>query len=196
MAATFQRSVQNLFNFSSIGGPTSGTALQAAEMASLMARQVGWVGAQWIALNNVAMRESGWSMTAQNPTSGAYGIAQFINGPGEYYQYGGNPNTLVGQLTAFFNYIRSRYGNPGNAWAHELAYGWYDGGGMLMPGLTMAFNGTGQPERVVPPGGGEGTIIHNVVNLDGHVIWENQQQYTLRYSLRNSGKAAGVWSPL
>jgi len=188
---------KNFFNFGNQGGPVSGTALQAAEMASVMASQIGWGGAQWAALNAVAMRESGWSMTAQNPSSGAYGIAQFINGPGEYYQYGGNPYTMVGQITAFFNYIRSRYGTPEGAWAHEVAYGWYDNGGYLMPGLTMAFNGTGRPEKVSSPGGGEATVIHNIIQVDGKTIFESTKPYVYQYNARNSGNGNinGTWRP-
>jgi SLT domain-containing protein len=50
-------------------------------------------------------------------------------------------------------YIQQRYGNPINAAAHERAFNWYDRGGWLMPGATLAVNSTGRPERVVPPGG-------------------------------------------
>src|SRR5262249_20374390 len=96
-------------------------------IARRLAGAYGWAS-QWADINAVAMRESGWSMTARNPSSGAYGIAQFIQGPSEYYTYGGNPNTALGQVTAFFNYIKERYGNPMAAWAHELNYGWYDQG--------------------------------------------------------------------
>jgi hypothetical protein len=74
-------------------------------------------------------------MNARNPSSGAYGLAQFIQGPSEYYKYGGNPNTAVGQLTAMMNYIAKTYENPNNAWAHEIAYNWYAKGG-LIPGMA------------------------------------------------------------
>lgn len=87
-----------------------------------------WSGTQWTDLYNVEMREAGFNLTAKNPTSNAYGLAQFINGPSEYYQYGGNPNTASGQITGFLNYVKSRYGTPGAAWAHEQAYNWYANG--------------------------------------------------------------------
>jgi hypothetical protein len=118
-----------------------------------VAAQHGWTGAQWQALYNVEMREAGFSLTATNPSSGAYGMAQFINGPSEYAEYGGNSTTAYGQAIAMCNYIAQRYGNPEAAWAHEQEYGWYDNGGWLKPGMTMAFNGTGRPEFVSPPGG-------------------------------------------
>jgi hypothetical protein len=123
------------------------------------AAKMGWTGAQWTALYDVEEREAGFSLTAQNPSSGAYGMAQFINGPSEYAQYGGNSTTAAGQATAMVNYIAQRYGNPEAAWAHELAYGWYDNGGVLPPGMTMAFNTTGQDEHIVT-----GPTMDNLVN--------------------------------
>jgi hypothetical protein len=36
----------------------------------------------------------------------------------------------------------------------------FDTGGWLPPGLTMAHNGTGRPERILGPGDGAGTTIH------------------------------------
>lgn len=153
------------------GAASSVPANAVASLGQQMAAARGWTGAQWVALNDVAMRESGWNMTAKNPGSGAYGVAQFINGPGEYAQYGGNVNTAVGQVTAFLNYIAQRYGNPAGAWAHELSAGWYesggiigknktlpfqvlDQGGFLPPGLSMAYNGLGRPEPVGAAMGG------------------------------------------
>jgi hypothetical protein len=96
------------------------------------------------------MREAGFSLTAKNPSSGAYGMAQFINGPSEYYQYGGDPNTASGQATAMLNYIAQRYGDPIAAELHEQQYGWYDQGGLLPPGLSLALNQTGSNELVLP----------------------------------------------
>jgi hypothetical protein len=139
-------------------GAVSGSAGAAQRYARGLLSAYGW-GGQWAALNAVAMRESGWSLTARNPSSGAYGIAQFINGPSEYYQYGGNPNTVSGQVIAFFNYIRQRYGNPGAAWQHELNFGWYDKGGWLPPGLSLAYNATGRPEQVLPRGASSGPLM-------------------------------------
>jgi hypothetical protein len=87
----------------------------------------GW-GAYWPQQAALETREAGWSLTARNPTSGAYGLAQFINGPSEYAQYGGNSTTAIGQITGMLNYEAQRYGNPANAWAHEVAFGWYGNG--------------------------------------------------------------------
>jgi hypothetical protein len=142
-----------------LGGVAGSSGYAALKSA---AAKAGWTGAQWQALYNVEMREAGFNIHAQNPVSSAYGMAQFINGPSEYYQYGGNPNTAAGQAVGMVNYIRQRYGNPGAAWAHEVNFGWYDRGGMLEPGLTLAYNGTGRPE---PVGAAAGTVININVNV-------------------------------
>jgi resuscitation-promoting factor RpfB len=94
-----------------------------------MAAAIGWTGQQWNALYSLWQRESGWSNTAENPTSGAYGIAQALgHGPSNQYPAGpANPPTssAVAQITWGLAYIRHVYGNPVNALAHEDAYGWY-----------------------------------------------------------------------
>lgn len=107
--------------------PGSSSAVVALRQA---ASRYGWgSGAEWNALNYVEMAEAGYSIIAKNPGSGAYGLAQFINGPSEYYQYGGNPNTAWGQAVAMVNYIKQRYGDPIAAAAHEAADHWYHLGG-------------------------------------------------------------------
>lgn len=136
------------------GGVPANMGIVATMMRNMAAAR-GWTGPQWDALYAVENREAGFSMTATNPSSGAYGLAQFINGPSEYAQYGGNSTTATGQITGMLNYIAQRYGSPEAAWAHEVNFGWYDHGGWLKPGLTMAYNGTGQPEQV---GGAPGQV--------------------------------------
>lgn len=135
-------------------------------MMKNMAAARGWTGAEWNALAAVETREAGWNMTATNPTSGAYGLAQFINGPSEYAQYGGNSTTAQGQITGMLSYISQRYGDPIAAWNHEVSYGWYDNGGSLKPGYTLAYNGTSHAEPVVPSGGGGASVSDLVARLD------------------------------
>jgi hypothetical protein len=87
--------------------------------------QHGWTGAEidsWLA---VIKLESNGTLTDTNSSSGAYGIAQFIDGSGEYAKYGGNSTTVIGQLTAMANYISQRYGNPSAALYFHLAHNWY-----------------------------------------------------------------------
>jgi hypothetical protein len=105
----------------------SGAGVQALlpTMNQIGAR-MGWNASQVAAWAGVENREdASGSLTAKNPTSNAYGLAQFINGPGEYAQYGGNATTAAGQLTAMANYIKQRYVTPQAALAHEQQYGWY-----------------------------------------------------------------------
>jgi hypothetical protein len=91
-----------------------------------IASGMGWNASEVAAWQGVIAREdASGSLTAKNPTSRAYGIAQFINGPGEYAKYGGNTASAYGELTAMANYIKQRYGTPQAALAHELAYHWY-----------------------------------------------------------------------
>jgi LysM repeat protein len=90
-----------------------------------VASSYGWTGVQWLALWRVENREAGFDLTATNPDSGAYGIAQFINGASEYFTYGGNPDTAEGQAVAMCNYIKQTYVTPAAAWQHELDFGWY-----------------------------------------------------------------------
>jgi TP901 family phage tail tape measure protein len=166
------------------GSPSGGSAAQNAAIARTM---FPWGADQWPAFNAVEMREAGYQLTARNPSSGAYGMAQFINGPSEYYQYGGNPNTAVGQLTGMFNYIRQRYGTPSAAWAHEQSAGWYDRGGWLPTGLSLAYNGTGRPEQVIGPGGGG--RLQLVVSVDSQMPHGLSRELTrwLKFQVRTAG---------
>lgn len=87
--------------------------------------QHGWSGQQindWVSL---CKSESNGTINDTNQSSGAYGIAQFIEGPSEYAQYGGNATSVTGELTAMANYIADRYGNPSAAWSFHLAHNWY-----------------------------------------------------------------------
>lgn len=143
------------------GISTAGVANSSAYAAlQSAAAKMGWTGYLWQDLVNLEMREAGFNLNARNPSSGAYGIAQGITGPSWYYGYGGNPYTAAGQATAMVNYIRSRYGNPAAAWAHEVANNWYATGGPIdepvtgvgrLSGALYHFGENGR-EWVVPDG--------------------------------------------
>lgn len=169
-------------------GIPAGSYTPAGGVAALAQRMFPWPMSLWPDFNAVEMREAGYSLTAQNPSSGAYGLAQFINGPSEYYQYGGNPYTAAGQLIAMFNYIRQRYGTPAGAWAHEVNYGWYDKGGALKPGWNLAFNGTGRPE---PVGAAAGTTVINLSVQVGHGTNPRQAAKEI-VDLLNRGATGGI----
>ena len=142
--------------------PNVSGSIQSQAMALL--NQRGW-GNTWPSFNALENREAGWNMNARNPSSGAYGLAQFINGAGEYAQYGGTWLTGIGQLVAMMNYIAQRYGNPDSAWNHESLFGWY-GSGTNSARKGWAMVGERGPE-LVKFRGGESVIANK--NLGGSV---------------------------
>lgn len=109
-------------------GPSSAAANVA--LGRRLAAGRGWgAGAQWDCLDRLWQRESGWSATARNPSSGAYGIAQALgHGPTNQYPAGpANPpaSSPDAQIRWGLGYIAARYGTPCGAWDHEQAAGWY-----------------------------------------------------------------------
>lgn len=112
---------------SSSGSVPKGTVagkVTGAELTAIGAAH-GWSGQEISDWLNVINVESGGNPNAVNPSSGAAGIAQFINGFSEYTQYGGSASSVTGQLTSMANYIAQRYGTPSAAWAHEQSNHWY-----------------------------------------------------------------------
>ncbi|MBB3085718.1 lytic transglycosylase domain-containing protein [Geodermatophilus sabuli] len=79
---------------------------------------------QFSCLENLWGKESGWNPNAQNPTSTAYGIPQFLNST---WAGTGIAKTSDGyrQIDAGLIYIENRYGSPCSAWAHSQANNWY-----------------------------------------------------------------------
>ena len=129
-------------------GKVSGSAGAVQALAKQMAAARGWTGALWNDLNAVEMDEAGWNLDAQNPTSDAYGIAQFIDGASEYAQYGGNANTALGQVVAFLNYVQERYGSPAGALAHEEEFHWYALGGPVLSAIRQATSNREEQESM------------------------------------------------
>ncbi|PKQ25816.1 MAG: hypothetical protein CVT64_07150 [Actinobacteria bacterium HGW-Actinobacteria-4] len=85
----------------------------------------GWAGDEWACLDALWKRESNWRHTAENKSSGAYGIPQAL--PGSKMATKGddwrtNPAT---QIEWGLGYIKNRYGTPCGAWAHSEEIGWY-----------------------------------------------------------------------
>ena len=149
------------------GSPSGADARQSMALARTM---FPWSGSQWPAFNSVEMREAGYNRFARNPGSGAYGIPQALpptKMPFSAQAAGGSSATS--QLNWMFDYIKGRYGTPSGAWAHEQNFGWYDRGGWLKPGWTMAYNGTGRPEQVIAHGAssGAGRVPHAVIEFRG-----------------------------
>ncbi|KRC42528.1 hypothetical protein ASE27_03015 [Oerskovia sp. Root918] len=94
-------------------------------IAKSLAAQRGWGDDQFACLDLLWMKESRWNATAENRSSGAYGIPQAL--PGSKMASAGadwrtNPAT---QITWGLGYIEGRYGTPCGAWSHSQAKGWY-----------------------------------------------------------------------
>lgn len=160
----------------------------------------GWTGPQWLDTLRLGNGESGWRVDAQNPASGAYGLGQFLGEDKKqrWPQYF-TPNAAA-QAGPWAEYIDERYETPSKAWAFWQSQSphWYDDGGGLPPGLTLAYNGLGHTETVVPrtpedvfatldaaidsirrvmsdgDGGGRGgTVINNVT----HATFRDEDEY-------------------
>lgn len=100
----------------------------------------------------------------------------------------GHPYALgdaAAQIAWGLGYIRSRYGSPLAAWGHELQFGWYDRGGRLPPGLSLAMNTTGRDE-IHTAGGGTNPIVVSV-QVDGRELLRALAVQSYRYDVRNSG---------
>lgn len=114
----------------STAGMASGTAASNQAIAKVLAAPYGWsTGTEWTDLVNLWNQESGWSNTAQNPSSGAYGIPQalpYTKMPkAAWPPADGGSASASSQISWGLSYIKSTYGSPEAAWAHEEADGWY-----------------------------------------------------------------------
>jgi hypothetical protein len=111
------------------GGNAPANVSGNAALGRLIAAQHGFTGAQWNSLYNLWQGESGWNNNAQNPTSTAYGIAQFLNSTwgGTGIAKTSNP---ASQIEAGLRYIQGAYGTPANAYSKWLSRSphWYGDG--------------------------------------------------------------------
>lgn len=106
-------------------------------------------GAEWVALQQLIQKESGWNPTAQNPTSTAYGLFQFLNGT--WAAMGASKTSDPAQQTlAGIGYIRSRYGSAQAALAFHNAHNYYDRGGVAR-GRGIMLKNVISPERTLSP---------------------------------------------
>jgi hypothetical protein len=95
------------------------------QIAEQMLSQFGWSSSQFSCLQPLWEHESGWSVTAENPTSGAYGIPQSL--PAAQMSSAGPDwqTNAATQIRWGLTYIQGRYGSPCGAWAHEQSDNWY-----------------------------------------------------------------------
>ena len=127
-------------NPNAVGQAVASGAASNQNIGKMLAASYGWsAGAEWDDLVSLWDRESGWDNTIWNGgshaatqpagSSGAYGIAQSL--PYTKYPKAGWPPGYGGsadptsQISWGLAYIKSTYGTPGAAWAHETSAGWY-----------------------------------------------------------------------
>ena len=117
-----------------VSGATTSNALTRTEdlsdedprtIARALLAEFGFSESQFGCLDSLWTRESNWSVTADNPSSSAYGIPQAL--PGSKMSSAGadwatNPVT---QIRWGLGYIEDRYGSPCAAWGHSQARGFY-----------------------------------------------------------------------
>ncbi|WP_394620953.1 tape measure protein [Lentzea sp. JNUCC 0626] len=143
------------------------------DIVRAMASARGWgQSPQWDALDWIITRESGWNPRAQNPSSTAYGLFQFLDST--WSTVGATKTSDVGQqANAGLRYIAQRYGNPLAAkafWERNHWYadggqvGLYDSGGVLNHGDT-GVNLSGKPEAVLT--NEEWGVIRSLAKGDG-----------------------------
>lgn len=153
----------NLSGYSGGGGGSGGGGSSSTNRAlgQKMAASYGWgSGAQWDALNQLMMNESGWKTDAQNPSSTAFGIGQFLNTTWGIYdnitksEATGNAGL---QIRAMLDYVKGRWGSPENAmknYANQFGPGvpgYADGTSSAKSGFALV--GERGPEVVALSGG-------------------------------------------
>ncbi|MBF9070104.1 aggregation-promoting factor C-terminal-like domain-containing protein [Streptacidiphilus fuscans] len=80
---------------------------------------------QLASFDQIISHESGWNVTATNPSSGAYGLAQAL--PGSKMASAGPDwqTDAATQIRWALGYMDATYGSPNQAWAFWQANGWY-----------------------------------------------------------------------
>jgi len=95
------------------------------EIAMNLLGDHGWKESQFSCLDSLWTKESRWKVSADNPTSTAYGIPQALPG-NRMAAYGSDWRTNpVVQIKWGLDYIDNTYGSPCSAWGHSKAKGWY-----------------------------------------------------------------------
>jgi membrane protein involved in colicin uptake len=85
----------------------------------------GWSTSQCGDLAKLWQKESGWSTSAHNGSSGAHGIPQALPGSKMASKGSDWATSARTQIAWGLDYIAGRYGNPSAAWAHSVRTGWY-----------------------------------------------------------------------
>jgi hypothetical protein len=124
--AAEQQQAQQAQSQSSQAAPAPVTPSGSAQQIAMgMLGSYGWSSGQFSCLVSLWNQESGWNVTASNPSSGAYGIPQAL--PGSKMESAGPDwqTDAATQIRWGLGYIKADYGSPCGAWSHEEADGWY-----------------------------------------------------------------------
>lgn len=106
-------------------GTKATTPEEARVLGHKMMFDYGFSEDQWTCLDSLWYRESRWSLTATNPTSGAYGIPQSL--PASKMATAGSDylTNAATQISWGLKYIKDRYVTPCGAWNQSESVGWY-----------------------------------------------------------------------
>jgi hypothetical protein len=135
-----------------VSGIPSSVSGNRATVLDVFSKMFGWSGAGMVnAIDFLLMHESGYRNTAQNPTSSAYGMFQFLDSTWGGYGVRKTSDPRQ-QAIAGGRYIKGRYGNPIGAQRFWAGHHWYDEGGYLPEeaGVGSFAKGPGR-EMVLPP---------------------------------------------
>jgi hypothetical protein len=96
-----------------------------ATARELAASKYGWGESQFQCLSQLWQKESGWSYSAYNASSGATGIPQSL--PGSKMATAGADwqTNAATQISWGLDYIHRGYGTPCSAWSHSQSMNWY-----------------------------------------------------------------------
>jgi len=98
----------------------------ARETARSMASSAyGWGDGEFQCLDSLWQKESGWSYTAMNGSSGATGIPQALPGSKMATMGADWQTNAATQIAWGLDYISRSYGSPCSAWSHSQAVNWY-----------------------------------------------------------------------
>jgi hypothetical protein len=96
-----------------------------ATAEAMASSKYGWGADQFSCLSKLWQKESGWSYTAENASSGAYGIPQALPGSKMGTVAADWATNATTQIAWGLSYIDRAYGTPCSAWSHSQSVNWY-----------------------------------------------------------------------
>jgi hypothetical protein len=120
-----KRATLGLTTGPAVGGEENLSDQDPQAIAAALLPSFGFDASQMSCLVPLWMGESGWRVTAENWSSGAYGIPQAL--PGSKMASAGADwrTSAATQITWGLGYIAERYGSPCGAWGFKQSHGWY-----------------------------------------------------------------------